>query len=375
VGFKFTLAVGLFLLFSSLSAQALEWPSQSLLWDDAQVLTAGAGAWTFSHQSKNVDGRYGESGQPELVGRSTKQYRRDDGVTTIREFQMRLHYQRWTPMWAFGISPRWTIMARLPVTRIQADSSEHVYLENGARAGLSVRPASAEAARDFHAQDISTPSGLQSPPQGDYQTTRLGQFEIRSKYQAYREGKTRLVATQILKFPTAENTKVDFIAFPNPLPAGFAAGLGMAASWNVRGSFNVVYSGEYLYRFQDEVHGRTRDGFPTESLVKRQPGAEMQTQSGLRYGFSDTYFVQTGARMQMKEKDRYDEAAAQDLQTFGEEERSSFYVSLAYRPLSRLQQISLNGLSLAGQLGWETAFAGRNVEDGDILNLEVQVQF
>ena len=342
---------------------AMEWPSASWLWESDELLSVGKSHVSLTHQSRSADQRLNQNGDPEFMGRSSRQRSERDGRTFIREFKVKIDYERWTPSWAYGLSRNWTFMAQLPLTKIKSNISESIRAEGNVRVDAS---ALTEAR-----QSMKADTGVQIAEAGEYSNTRVGRFELRSKHRVYAKKSITATMFETLKFPTLEKTQVDFVAYPDPLPRNFGAGLGFLMSARMTRQLGLVLSSQYLYQFEDEVYGRKDDGMPTEDLVSRKPGAEVLSKLGAEFNPSEHLNLSTGYSFQSKDADEY---FSNDVQETQAAKKHSVYVNLAYLPgLHTTKRQGQSGFSAA--LGYESLLSGENVEDSDTVSVEMQMTF
>ena len=256
-------------------ALAMEWPSASWLWGSYDLLKVGKSHVSLSHQTRSADQRLNQNGRSEKLGRSSRQFSERDGQNIIREFNVKINYERWSPTWAYGLSPNWTLMASLPLTRLRSSISESISQEGG--------EALSSATSNSALQTFKKNSGVQIAEAGEYSNMRVGRFELRSKHRVFETQKIAATLFETLKFPTLEKTQVDFVALTDPLPQSFGSGLGLLLNAKLSQRLELILSSEYLYQFSDKVYGRQFDGLPTTETVARKPGAEVISKMGAEY--------------------------------------------------------------------------------------------
>lgn len=324
------------------------------LWETNALLPAGKSATSLQLQMRSVGSRLNGQGQSEVLGYSSRQIQRRAGIEETRDYKMRLEYLGWTPTWAYGLMSDWTILARVSITHLKSSLNQTVTSPSG-----QLQSATSE----FNSHSM----GKAPETEGKYDSTRMGQVELRSRH---RIGKSHLLGskwtvTETLRFPTGEITNMDFIAYPEAPAEGFGAGAGVSGTWLLLPRLQLNLLADYLHNFSDKVTARDRQGFPTSEKITRQPGDVAKGRLGVAVKPASSFILSSGYEIENRGPSEYQDSSVA-LQPSQASQSESAYVGVKYVTADN---------RFATELEWAPLLAGKNTEDADNVTVELKLNY
>jgi len=326
---------------------------EARLWREPVLVKSGAAKVSVTVESKSAKNFMNSDGKTEGLGGFSRQtITEGETVVAERVYQAKVQTETFTPTVAFGLLPSWTLLARLPITRIRT----------------SVATNSMGAQNQVITTEMKDRSRQTTPNDSESSDhTQLGQFELRSRHRLKRwESGPEFHLIETVAFPTAEESRRDFVTLAESEHSGFAAGFGVQARQPFTGN-NLVYGGlEYRHHFIDRVLARDTFGFPTEDKIRRQPGAEWMAELGARSGGLRMVELLGGVRYRSVGASAYSLASPELIRNLGGSEATFAFVGLVAPKFAG---------EWTGSIQWQPLLQGQNVIQADSLTLDIGQTF